>query len=157
MEDKNETSRLKILLGFSLWFFFSSLFLGLNFFLLPLLHLAFSLQLPEQVPAPFPQGRGGTSAIPSCSGRHLLPCPGDLSCYWQLKSEQLPTSVNNCRIITAPSLIPGEVEFQQSSIEVFLMLCCSCWSLGVPKTTPRTSPLVFLGKKTFISINVHPV
>lgn len=56
VRDKNEPSRLKILLGFSLcFFFFSSFFLGLNFFLLPLLHLTFSLQLPEQVPAPFLQ------------------------------------------------------------------------------------------------------
>lgn len=86
VEDKNETSGLEFLLGFSLCLLFFLLLSRFEFFLLPPLHSSFSLQLPEQVPVPFLQGRGGTPAISSCRGKHLLPCPGESSCCWQLKT-----------------------------------------------------------------------
>lgn len=139
----------------SLFAFFPLLLSSLNFFVLPPFHSSLSLQFPEQVPVPFLQGRGGTLQFQAAEVNAALPWRVELLLAIK-DSEQLPTNVNYCRIITAPSLIPEEVEFQQSNIGVFLRLCCSCWSLGVPKTT-RTSPLVFPGKKTFISSSFHPV
>lgn len=82
VEDKNETSRVKILLGFSLCFF-SSFFLGLNFKFFP--HCTHLFPCSSQSRFLLHSSRAEGELL-QFHAADLLPCPEDSTCYWQLKT-----------------------------------------------------------------------
>lgn len=160
VEFKNEASRLE---GFLLLFLFGVFlwwYLEVDvFFFLPTPYIS-SCRSRSKLLFSF-RAEGEPAAITGCRSQRLLPRARKSSCYWQLKtfSSSPPRCKFSQRVITAPSHIPPPRKWNFSGVALGFCLihCISCWSLGVPKASLRTSPLVFSAKAVFISSSIHPV